>query len=41
MKKVKQKKTTGVKSRKIVFSKKKATLLKDHLLNVIIKQIIN
>ena len=41
MKKIKQKKTIGVKSRKIVFSKKKAGLLKDHILNVIVKQIIN
>jgi hypothetical protein len=42
MKKVKQKKSNGLaKTRKIVFSKKKAALLKDLLLKVIIEQTIN
>ena len=42
MRKTKQKRSNGVmKTKKIVFSKKKAALLKDHLLNVIVKQIIN
>ena len=42
MKKVKQKKSNGVaKIRKIIFSKKKAMILKDLLLKVIIQETIN
>lgn len=42
MKKIKQKKLNGMaKIRKNIFSKKKASLLKDVLLTTIIKQIIN
>ncbi len=42
MKKTKQKKSNGLgKIRKNIVSKKKAALLKDRLLNVIIKQIIS
>ena len=38
----KQKKSNGLaKTRKIIFSKKRAALLKDLLLTTIIKQIIN
>ncbi len=41
MKKAKQKKSSGMaKTRKIVFSKKKALLLKDLLLKVIINETI-
>ena len=42
MKKTKQKKSNGLaKTRKNIFSKKKAALLKDLLLTTIIKQIIS
>jgi len=42
MRKVKQKKSNGLaKTRKNIFSKKKAALLRDLLLNVVVKQIIN
>ena len=42
MKKTKQKKLNGAaKTKKIIFSKKKAVLLKDLLLNVIINETIN
>lgn len=41
MKKTKQKKSSVIKSKKVVFSKKKALLIKDTLLNTIIKQITN
>ena len=42
MRKIKQKKSNGTaRTRKIVFSKKKAALLKDLLLKVIIQETIN
>lgn len=42
MKKVKQKKSNGLaKTRKNIFSKKKAVLLRDLLFSVIVKQIIS
>ncbi len=42
MRKTKQKKSNGAaKTRKNIFSKRKAALLKDLLLNVIVKQVIN
>ena len=42
MKKTKQKKSNGItKTKRIVFSKKKADLLKDLLLKVIIKETIS
>ena len=42
MKRTKQKKSNGLaKTRKIIFSKKKAALLKDLLFKVIIKQTIS